>query len=131
MDMVLTAVSAGGKKIDTSFDGYTVRTDVLESSGGEGTAPEPLDMLFVALVSCAANYAVAFCQSRDIDTGGLAVRLNAKRSEETGLFDDLTVRLDLPEDFPEKYRKAIVRAVNQCSVKKHLKASIEVATELA
>lgn len=131
MDIVMQAVPAGGKKIDTSFDGTTVRTDLLESSGGEGTGPEPLDLLFASLASCTANYATEFCRNRDIATDGLAVKLLARRSEEGGLFDDVALHLVLPEGFPEKYRKAIVRAAEKCTVKKHFLASIDVRTELA
>ena len=130
MEIVAVSVHAGGKKIDTSVDEHTVRTDLLESSGGEGSAPEPLDILFVALASCSANYAVEFCRAREIDTAGLAVRVAAKKTEESGLFDDVSVQLELPDDFPDKYRKAILRATEKCTVKKHLQAQISVRAQV-
>ena len=131
MEFAVTAMPAGGKKIDTSFAGFAVRTDLAESSGGEGSAPEPLDMLFVAVASCAANYAVEFCNARSLSTDGLQVRLVARRPDEGGLFDDMALQVELPQEFPEKYRKAIVRAMEKCTVKKHLQAQIDVRTEIA
>ncbi len=129
MEIIALSAHAGGKKIETNVDNHIVRTDLLESSGGEGSAPEPLDMLFVALASCSANYAVEFCKAREIDTAGLAVRVAAKKTEKSGLFDDVSVQLELPDDFPDKYRKAIVRATEKCSVKKHMQAQISVRTQ--
>jgi ribosomal protein S12 methylthiotransferase accessory factor len=32
----------------------------------------------------------------------------------------LTIDVQTPPEFPEKYREAIVRAIDQCTVKRHL-----------
>ncbi len=32
----------------------------------------------------------------------------------------IRIQIELPPGFPEKYREAILRAVDQCSVKRHL-----------
>ena len=37
----------------------------------------------------------------------------------TGLVKDVQVTIQLPAGFPEKYRDAVVRAADQCAVKKH------------
>ncbi|MFW5893740.1 MAG: OsmC family protein [Verrucomicrobiota bacterium] len=130
MNIQMIATPAGGKKVEVQAGDHIVRTDLLEGSGGENSAPEPLDMLFASLASCTTNYVLEFCRSRDIDTDGLKVLLQAGRSEETGLFDDISLKLDLPENFPEKYRKAVIRAAEKCTVKKHFEAAIEVKTTL-
>jgi hypothetical protein len=33
---------------------------------------------------------------------------------------EVLIDIALPGGFPEKYREAVVRAVNQCTVKRHL-----------
>jgi putative redox protein len=38
----------------------------------------------------------------------------------TGMVAEIRINVDLPAGFPDKYRDAIVRAVNQCAVKKHM-----------
>lgn len=40
--------------------------------------------------------------------------------EKTKMVEKMTFRLGLPEGFPEKYEKAVIRAMDQCYVKKHL-----------
>ncbi len=49
--------------------------------------------------------------------------------EKTKLCSVMTLRLTLPKDFPEKYRAAIVRAMDQCTVKRHLHNPPEIRIE--
>lgn len=120
----------GGKKVDAHINEFTVHTDQKEESGGEGSAPEPFDLFFVSLATCVGIYALEFCQSRHINTEGLDVRLHADKSESSMLFDRISLLLTLPEGFPEKYRDAIVRAVNLCTVKKHLRSELKFDTRV-
>ncbi len=114
----------GGKKVDAHFKGFTVHTDHKVKDGGEGSAPAPFDLFFVSLATCAGIYALEFCHSRKIDTEGLAVKLAADKSEGSKLFDQISLALTLPEGFPEKYRAAIVRTIELCTVKKHIQAEL-------
>jgi ribosomal protein S12 methylthiotransferase accessory factor len=51
----------------------------------------------------------------------------------TRLVTDVDVSIELPAGFPEKYRDAVVRAADQCAVKKHFEhpPTIRVASVLA
>lgn len=110
----------GGKRVDAHFAGFTVNTDQSEAHGGEGSAPEPFDLFFASLATCAGIYALEFCSARKLNTEGLAVRLQAERDAEKKLFTPIRIELTLPVDFPEKYNRAILRAVDLCTVKKHV-----------
>lgn len=120
----------GGKKVDAYYNGFTVRTDQEVEYGGEGSAPEPFDLFFVSLATCAGFYALQFCVSREIKTDGLDMRLLADKSGSSGLFDRISLLLTLPEGFPEKYRDAIVRAVNLCTVKKYIRSEVTFDTRI-
>jgi ribosomal protein S12 methylthiotransferase accessory factor len=37
-----------------------------------------------------------------------------------GLISKIDIDLKLPEGFPEKYKSAVINAMNLCAVKKHL-----------
>jgi len=37
-----------------------------------------------------------------------------------GLINKIDLELELPVDFPEKYRAAVINAMNLCAVKKHV-----------
>lgn len=119
--MALVEVSfPGGKKVDAHLKGFVVNTDQSIASGGENTAPSPLNLFLASLASCAGVTALAFCQSKGISTNGLKLELDGERDPETRLYSKIILNLTLPEGFPDKYEKAIVRSLNYCSVKKHI-----------
>lgn len=110
----------GGQRVDAKIGGFTIKTDQPVASGGEDTAPSPFALFLASLANCAGIYALRFCQSKDISTEGLKLEMDGTRDKETGLYSKITFKLRLPEGFPEKYEKPIVRAMSQCTVKKHL-----------
>jgi ribosomal protein S12 methylthiotransferase accessory factor len=110
----------GGAAVNAEFKGFTVRTDQPEKNGGGNTAPAPFDLFLASIGTCAGFFALRFCQERNIDTAGLRVTLDAERNPETHRVETLSLRIYLPQGFPEKYRAAILRTVDQCSVKKHI-----------
>ncbi len=120
----------GGKKVDAYFNGFTVHTDQAVQYGGEGSTPQPFDLFFASLATCAGYYALQFCLSREIKTEGLKVRLTAENNESKKLLDRIKTFLTLPEGFPEKYRNAIVRAVDLCTVTKHIRADLNFFIEV-
>ena len=38
----------------------------------------------------------------------------------TGLIGQIDLEIQLPPDFPENYKAAVIRSAEQCAVKKHL-----------
>ncbi|HEX2834174.1 MAG TPA: OsmC family protein [Thermoanaerobaculia bacterium] len=107
----------GGVGVDATFRGQSVHTDQPQPLG-EGTAMSPFDLFLASLATCAGFYALRFCQERHIATEGLGVSLLPLRNPETKRLDTIQIDLRLPEGFPEKYRDVILRAVDQCAVKK-------------
>lgn len=110
----------GGQKVDARIGEFTVKTDQPLASGGDNSAPSPFALFLASLANCAGIYALRFCQSKDISTEGLRLEMDGERDSETGLYSKITFQLTLPEGFPSKYEKPIVRAMSQCTVKKHL-----------
>ena len=109
----------GGLAVDAEYKGFLVHTDQPVEAGGGGTAPSPFDLFLASIGTCAGLFALQFCRQRGIDTGGLAVSMSGERGEH-GRISSLRLDLRLPPSFPAKYREAIVRAVDQCTVKRHL-----------
>lgn len=118
MDIKITY--PGGLGVDAAFKGFTVKTDQRVENGGGGTAPEPFDLFLASLGTCAGLYALRFCQQRGIDTEGLGLTLTTEKEPESKHLALVRLEIELPAGFPEKYRDAIVRAVDQCAVKKHI-----------
>ncbi len=116
----LKVVFGGNYKIDVEYKGFTVRTDQPVRDGGDGTAPSPFDYFLASLASCAGFYALAFCRERWLPVEGLGVTMAVERGEASKMIDKITLTVDLPAGFPEKYRVALVKAVDHCTVKSHI-----------
>jgi len=113
-------VFGGGLKVDAEIKGFLVRTDQPVRDGGGGTAPSPFDYFLASLAACAGFYALEFCQAREIPTEKLGVTMTTEKGEVSKMIDKVSIRVDLPPGFPERYRGAIVKAVDHCTVKAHI-----------
>jgi uncharacterized OsmC-like protein len=113
----------GGVRVETQLGAHTVVTDQLPVHGGTDAGPSPYDLFLASIATCAGFYAAAFCQSRKLATEGLALALEVDEDEASHLPKGMTVHLTLPKGFPEQYRAAILRAVENCKVKKSLAAA--------
>ena len=110
----------GGVSVDAEFRGLKVHTDQRADHGGGGTGPEPFELFLASLGTCAGFYALRFCQQRRIDTEGLELTLDTEKDPSGTRIGTVRIDIRLPEGFPEKYRDAIVRAADQCAVKRHV-----------
>lgn len=120
MSDTLEITFPGGLAVDATTHGRVVHTDQPLAAGGEGTGPSPFDLFLASIGTCAGLYAVRFCRQRNLSTDGMALRLVTENDPQGGRIAHLRLELDLPPGFPERYRAAIVRAVDQCKVKRHL-----------
>lgn len=120
----------GGAAVDADFKGHTIRTDQPERAGGDDSGPAPFDLFLASIGTCAGYYAMMFCKQRDIELDGMKLRLEPVRDPERRRLSTIKLHLELPEGFPEKYRSAIVRSIDQCAVKRHIVEPPEFVTEV-
>ena len=50
MDMQISF--SGGKKVDATYKGFTIKTDQPKDEGGNGTAPEPFSLFLASIGTC-------------------------------------------------------------------------------
>ena len=110
----------GNLKVNAEFAGFIVQTDQPVLAGGDGSAPAPFDLFLASLATCAGIFMLAFLKQRGLTTEGTGITMTIERDPARGMVSLVGFELHLPADFPDKYEAAIVRAVEQCSVKRHL-----------
>lgn len=110
----------GGVKVNARLREHTIRTDQPVAAGGEDSAPSPFELFLGSIATCAGIYALGFCQNKNIATEGMNISMEVERNNETGLIGKIQLDLQLPEGFPEKYKNAIIKSMDLCTVKKHL-----------
>jgi putative redox protein len=116
MEMVITF--SGGAKVDAQLGEFTIRTDQPPTGGGEGSAPAPFSLFLASLGTCAGIYVLSFCRKRDLRTDGIRIVQKNGFDHETHKLTDVTLTIEVPKDFPEKYYDALIRAADQCAVKR-------------
>lgn len=115
----------GGHRVDVAVGGFTIPTDQPPDAG----APSPFTLFLASIGACAGYYALEFCQARGISSDGLRVTQQAAKGAD-GLVHDVDITVEVPDDFPPKYRSAILRAVDRCAVKRHLEHPPSIHTTL-
>jgi len=120
----------GGLRVDVEYHGFTIRTDQPVKAGGDGTAPSPFDLFLASIGACAGFYALNFCKARNIRTDGLCIRLDIVYDAEGKMVSRVDINVSLPGDFPPQYRDALLRAVESCTVKKHIQKPPEFAVKV-
>jgi len=118
MEMVIDF--PGGARVDAHFGPFTVPTDQPAQGGGEGSAATPFATFLASIGTCAGIYVLGFCRQRGLPTDGIHIVQRMVPDPASGLIGRIALDIHVPPDFPEKYRPALVRAAEQCAVKKHL-----------
>jgi ribosomal protein S12 methylthiotransferase accessory factor len=111
---------SGGSKVRATHAGFTVETDQPLDRGGTGTAPGPFDLFLISIGTCAGTYVLEFLRRRGLPTDEVHLTLTTSKSAASNMLSEITLHVTVPEQFPDKYRQALVRAVDLCAVKRHL-----------
>lgn len=120
MSTVIEVTMPGNLRVEAKVGDFVVATDQPEKSGGDNSAPPPFTLFTCSLATCAGYFALQFCNARKLSTEGMKLTMEYDWDKEQKRYPKMTLRLHLPEGFPEKYRSAILRAMDQCAVKKHV-----------
>lgn len=117
MEMVIDF--PGGARVDAHFGPYSVPTDQPPYGGGHGTAPTPFATFLASIGTCAGIYVLGFCRQRGISSEGIRIVQSLETNPANGMVGKVLLDIQLPPTFPEKYKSAVIRAADQCAVKKH------------
>jgi ribosomal protein S12 methylthiotransferase accessory factor len=130
MEMKITFGS--GKKVTAEYNGNLIQTDQPVRNGGEGSSPSPFDLFLASIGTCAGIYVKSFCMQREIPTENITLTQIMEVDPQTRLISDINIQIDLPDDFPEKYKEALINSAELCTVKKHLQnpPHIKVTTKI-
>jgi putative redox protein len=114
--MAMEITFGPGDRVDAHFDGHVLATDQ------DGSQPAPFDLFLASIGTCAGIYVSRFCRKRGISTEGIRLAQSETVDEQSGMVSRIDLEIQLPRDFPDAYRDAVVRVAGLCTVKKHLEA---------
>ncbi len=114
MEMVIDF--PGGSRVDAHFGPFTVATDQPPAA----SAPSPFEVFLSSIGTCAGIFVLGFCQQRNLPTKGMQIVERINRSPLTGMVESIGLEIQVPPNFPEKYRDSLIHSAELCTVKKHL-----------
>ncbi len=112
--MEMQIVFPGGARVDA------ISGDMVITTNQDGSAPAPFGLFLASIGTCAGIYVLSFCTQRGIPTENIRIVQRMSSNPFTRLIDQIELDIQVPPDFPEKYKEAVIRAADQCAVKKHL-----------
>lgn len=108
----------GGKVITAHTSSHSIKTDQPVKYGGENSAPSPFELFLAAIGTCAGIYIKSFCDQRNIPSEKIKIIQSAEYDNQTGLPTNIALDIQLPADFPDKYKDAVISSAELCKVKK-------------
>jgi ribosomal protein S12 methylthiotransferase accessory factor len=111
----MTFTLGDGARIEGHAGRFTIATD----QPPDASAPTPFTLFLASIGACAAYYVQTFCRTRDIPVDDIRVTQRNEKGA-SGRVERVHLAVELPPEFPERYRAAVLRAADQCTVKKHL-----------
>jgi len=126
----ITVTWDGGVRFTADIRGHKVHVDQPVKAGGQDSAPMPLELMSASLGTCVAFFVQQFLVTRGLDATGLAVdvqSLGAANPHRIGRFE---VNVKIPSGMPEKYREAVKRAAEGCTVHHTLTHAPEIDVQI-
>lgn len=102
--------------VQTELEGFKFITEPPVARGGSGEYPQATRMAVAALLNCMFTGFKSFCEARNLDSDQLELSFEGDLQE--GVLENIRLRLKLPENFPDKYRPALDKVLEGCTVKK-------------
>lgn len=112
--MEMEIVFPGGLRVDA------IAGDMVIPTNQDGSAPAPFGLFLASIGTCAGIYVLSFCQQRGLPTDHTRIIQRMHSNPFTRMIEKIELDIQLPPDFPEKYKEAVIRAAELCAVKKHM-----------
>jgi putative redox protein len=116
--VTMTITLDEGKVITAHHQDHDIKTDQPLASGGQNSAPAPFDLFLASIGTCAGIYVKSFCNQRNIPTEHIKIIQTIEFDSQKRLPSKIKLDIQLPPDFPEKYRSAVISAADLCAVKR-------------
>lgn len=120
----------GGVRFTADIRGHKVTVDQPQRGGGEDSAPMPLELLPASLGTCVALYVQQFLVTRGLDPAGMTVEVVTVGAANPNRIARFGVEVKIPGGVPEKYREAVRRAAEGCTVHHTLSHGPEIAVSV-
>ena len=104
----------GGLKVNARSSRHIIKTDQ------NGSEPAPFELFLASLATCGGIFDISFCKNKGLETEGMDISMDLEMDKQTGMITKVIYNVKLPEGFPAKYEKALIKSIELCTVKRHM-----------
>ncbi len=112
----VTVKYEGGVASSFEVRGHKCVVDLPKEMGGEDRGPTPIELVAGALGTCIATYIIRWCNEAHVPVDGLQVKVDFVHDVDAHCIRELSAHIELPPNFPEKRRDAVLRVADMCTV---------------
>lgn len=127
----ITVTWDGDLRFTADIRGHKVTVDQPAKAGGADSAPMPVELLPASLGTCVALYVQQFLATRGLDPTGMSVDVTTIGAPQPNRLARFDVTVKIPGGVPEKYRDAVQRAAEGCTVHHTLTHVPEIAVTIS
>ncbi len=119
METILHMTYPGGnKRVDTHVGDFVISTDSSKDNDGDGLFPSPGQIFKAGLGACTASTVRGYCRNNNLPLP-LGVVVTMHQNDDTGMVEKVEIEIQVPADFPEDRKQALLRSAEACTVKKY------------
>ncbi|MDH3497254.1 MAG: OsmC family protein [Gemmatimonadota bacterium] len=126
----ITVTWDGGVRFTADIRGHKLTVDQPTKAGGEDSAPMPVELLPASLGTCVALYVQQFLATRGLDPTGMTVVVTAAGAPRPNRLARFALEVKIPGGVPEKYRDAVQRTAEGCTVHHTLTHTPQIAVTI-
>jgi ribosomal protein S12 methylthiotransferase accessory factor len=126
----ITVTWDGGLHFTADIRGHKLAVDQPPQGGGQDAAPMPLELVPAALGTCVALFVQQFLVTRGLDATGMQVQVYTASASDPHRIGQFEVTVAVPNGIPEKYRAALLRVAESCTVHHTLTHKPDISVEI-
>lgn len=108
--------SLHGDRFEIGVGAHLLYVDQPVDSGGEDSAPTPLELFVASLASCVAHYARRYLIRHDLPTEGLELNATFDVASAPARVGTIRMELTVPAGVPEERLAALHAVASKCTV---------------
>jgi putative redox protein len=131
-DATLVEVAfVAGESYEAVVRGHRIAVDQPAGSGGNDSAPTPVELFVASLATCVAFYAGSYLTRHGYGRGDLTVSAGfVIASDHPARVSDIRVTVRVPANIPAKHRPALRAVARHCTVHNTLISKPSIMIEL-
>ena len=96
----------------------------------EGGGPGSIDFVLVGLGACTYATVGFYMDRKGLTMDGFSVQLSADRDKESGLYEEISVKLSVSDEIPDKQKVVIRNTAKTCRIHRTLNHKPEIIIDM-